>query len=275
MIKGVTGKIRNGEVPLNYRDPQEYMSGDSRTAESDVYSYGMYIFREISGTDYFERAGIPEDECFMMADPDSENSVIDEKYIPEEYSYLAPLLKKMTVYRRNLRIKTDEVLSVLESFSEPETQPGVLHRDDCSDASESAERHSEETETNYELPDRYSVKTDFDYGIILNNKRSGRIEFRPLLFHDGRTESYTVPVQNPGRFTIAVSERNRDFSNVSNPSSVYGDCIVPVGLAEADGVNSQRLCISVENSGGKLRVTFADVTLSGEKTGKTYDVRWG
>lgn len=287
MIKEIAEKIKSGEVPVQYRDPQEFMFGESRTAESDVYSFGMYIFGQISGQDYFKYAGIPEDECFMMADPDSEKSVIDEKFIPENFGYLAELLKRMTVYRKELRISSGEALRMLEKFAETEmneTEPA-----DTAEEKRSAEEYSQEKpeavpeseiadachEATSVYAEKYTVKPDYDYGIILNNRRSGRIEFRPLLFHDGRTEAYTVPVEKQGEFVIAVSERHRDYAHISNPSSVYGDSILPVGLCSAENVNSARLSISAENESGVLKINFDEISVAGEKTGKRYDVKRG
>lgn len=266
MIRRFIDKIQSGEVPDNYRDPQEFIYGDSRTEESDVYSYGMYFFAEITGKDYFKICEVPEDEFFMMADPDSESSVIDEKYIPEEYAFLSELLKKMTVFRRNMRISCKKVTEILSGFTAEETL-------DSEKTDE--ERIPDECYVSAsEEHDAYSVKDDYDYGIILNNKRSGRIEFRPLLFHNGKCEKFSVPVEEPGRFVIAVSKRHRDHQDISNPSSVYGDMIIPVGLAESV-VDSPKLRISVENSEGKLKVIFDALSSAGNETGKSFQVKWG
>lgn len=252
MIRGVIEKIQNCEIPVNYRDPQEFMFGDERTGKSDVYSYGMYIFSEITGRSYFDCAGIPEDEMFMMADPDSERSVIDEKYIPEDFDYLKDLLRKMTVYSRDSRITLSEVKSELEKLTEEKENVENPAETDGFTADDINCKQSQN-----EKACRYSAEPDYDYGIILNNKRAGRIEFRPLLFHNGNTEKYTVPVNDGNRFEIAVSKRHRDFAHISNPSSVYGDNIIPVGIAGVEYINSQKTEISIENKDGVLKVNFS------------------
>ena len=88
-------KIINGDVQPGYRDPQEFMSGEERDEKSDSYSYGMMLFNEISGRDYFTVSGTEEDEYFMMADPDSDGSVIDSKYIPDEYRFLSDFFSRL------------------------------------------------------------------------------------------------------------------------------------------------------------------------------------
>lgn len=247
MTRGFAEKIINSDVPLNYRDPQEFIFGEERSEKSDVYSYGMYFFREICGRDYFDCCGVPEDEMFMMADTESEQSVIDEKFIPENYNYISELLKNMTVYRREMRISLQDAVSVLKSFDKADTDS----------VQKTAKDKPAEKSVNKSSSSDYSVEPEYDYGIILNNRRSGRIEFRPLLFSDGRTEKYTVPVTGAEKFVIAVSKRHRDFSGISNPSSVYGDNIIPVGLAFTEYINSQKTEITVTNCEGKLKVNFS------------------
>lgn len=261
MFSEFIGKILNGCVTTEYKDPQEYIFGEERDEKSDSYSYGMMLFNEISGRDYFAVLCAEEDEFFMIADPDSEGSVIDEKFIPAEYSFLSDFFSKTTAWKRNNRITPSEAAGLLSAFKQEKCEP---------------EEKADNSEENIsEAGDRFAVDEYFDYGIILNNKRSGRIEFRPLLFSTGQTEKYDMPVDKPGNFVIAVSKRHREHFAVSNPSSVYGDVIIPVGLACAENVNSLSLRISVENLNGKLSVTFAELSRDRSETGKKYDVNWG
>ena len=297
MRKRFSRMIAEGEVSRTYRDPQEFMFAEEHDEAAEVYSLAMWMFYELTGKDYYETAGTPEDECFMMADPDSENSAINEKYIPEEIKDFADLLLKATVYKRSRRISLNDFLAGL---SEHEDKNGVISEETVTLKSESSpeiiyqteepekqtgegsdtvkapaqksvpedEGKSTETEnSSEEMNDRFSVLPDHDYGIILNNKRSGRIEFRPLLFFDGRSESYALPAGCGGEFIIAVSRRHRDNAQFSNPSSVYGDRIIPVGLAVTPYANGQKIKIKLENREGKLAAVFADISLSGEESG--------
>ena len=294
MGKRFSQMIAAGEVSRTYRDPQEFMFAEEHDDAAEVYSLALWIFYESAGKDYFEVSGMPEDECFMMADPDSDESVIDAKYVPEEIKDISDLLVKATVYRRSRRISLNDFLAGLaehenvseDTFSaapeaaenmpvtsentetaEPENTPEnaeVIEQDEVSDTSEkTVENNGDCSET----ADRFAVLPDFDYGIILNNKRSGRIEFKPLIFFDGRSESFTVPVENTGEFVIAVSRRHRDNAAYSNPSSVYGDRIIPVGLAVTSSVGGQKIKIKLENKNGKLAAEFTDLSLSGAESG--------
>ena len=296
MGKRFSQMIAEGKVTRIYRDPQEFMFAEEHDDAAEVYTLAMWIFYESAGKDYFEVTGTPEDECFMMADPDSDESVIDAKYVPDEINDIADLLVKATVYRRSRRISLNDFLAGLaehenvseDTFSvasevtenmpvtsentetaEPENAE-VIEQDEVSDTSEkTVENESDDSET----ADRFTVLPDFDYGIILNNKRSGRIEFKPLLFFDGRSESFTVPVENTGEFVIAFSRRHRDNAAYSNPSSVYGDRIIPVGLAGTSSVGGQKIKIKLENKNGKLAAEFTDISLSGAESG-TRTVEW-
>ncbi len=279
MKEKFTEKILSGEVPLNYRDPQEFMFGDARTEASDVYSYAMYIFRSIAGKEYFEAAGVPEDEFFMMADPDSESSVIDGIFIPEEYSALADILKKMTVLDRKHRADISGALKMLaeyENSAEADITEPVPEA--VCEAGESTEAESvcavQNNEQIQQITGRYAVEPDYDYGIIVNNKRSGRIEFRPLLFYTGKTESYSVPSSQNGEFVIAVSKRHRDYAHISNPSSVYGDHIIPVGLAAAAAPETPVTGIEINSEQGELKVVFSELSASGEKNGRSTAAGW-
>ena len=319
MGKRFSQMIAAGEVSRTYRDPQEFMFAEEHDAAAEVYSLALWIFYESAGKDYFEVSGMPEDECFMMADPDSDDSVIDEKYIPDEIKDFAGLLVKATVFKRSGRIslndflaglsehedqsgvisektdKSDSVISEPDSSPESNDQtvtreteteeipdvPEVSRQNNFTDAMAASETDADETagvsETdneNQSSDDRFSVIPDNDYGIILNNKRSGRIEFKPLLFFDGRNESFTVPVENEGEFIIAVSRRHRDNAAYSNPSSVYGDRIIPVGLAKTPSVSGQKIKITLENQNGKLTADFTDLSLSGAES-NTRKAEWG
>ncbi len=297
MGKRFSQMIAEGKVNRTYRDPQEFMFAEEHDEAAEVYSLAMWMFYELTGKDYYETAGTPEDECFMMADPDSENSAINEKYIPEEIKDFADLLLKATVYKRSRRISLNDFLAglsehedknrviseetvtlksesspeIIYQTEEPEKQTGEGSDTVKAPAQKSVsedEGKSTETENSSEdMNDRFSVLPDHDYGIILNNKRSGRIEFKPLLFFDGRSESYALPAGCGGEFIIAVSRRHRDNAAYSNPSSVYGDRIIPVGLAVTPYANGQKIKIKLENQEGKLAAVFADISLSGEESG--------
>ena len=300
MGKRFSQMIAAGEVSRTYRDPQEFMFAEEHDDAAEVYSLALWIFYESAGKDYFEVSGMPEDECFMMADPDSDESVIDAKYVPEDIKDIADLLVKATVYRRSRSISLNDFLIGLsdhenvsedtfsaapeaaenmpvtsentetaetEIISENEAVPEnveVIEQDEVSDTSE---KNVENNGVCSETADRFALLPDFDYGIILNNKRSGRIEFKPLLFFDGRSECFTVPVENTGEFVIAVSGRHRDNAAYSNPSSVYGDRIIPVGLAVTSSVGGQKIKIKLENKNGKLAAEFTDLSLSGAESG--------
>ncbi len=301
MGKRFSQMIAEGEVTRTYRDPQEFMFAEEHDDAAEVYSLAMWIFYESAGKDYFEVTGTPEDECFMMADPDSDESVIDAKYVPEDIKDIADLLVKATVYRRSRRISLNDFLAGISEY-ENQNESAMDVTDNLPAASEKiCEEHSdnicEETDRagitenkaasifgddnsvsenteQFEVSDnsetsadRFALLPDFDYGIILNNKRSGRIEFKPLLFFDGRSECFTVPVENTGEFVIAVSRRHRDNAAYSNPSSVYGDRIIPVGLAVTSSVGGQKIKIKLENKNGKLAAEFTDLSLSGAESG--------
>ena len=77
--------IEDREVPLQYKDPQEFINLEERNEASDVYSFGMILFRILSGCDYFEYIGIPADEYFMTIDFSLSGSVIERKYISDNY----------------------------------------------------------------------------------------------------------------------------------------------------------------------------------------------
>ena len=263
--------IAAGEVSRTYRDPQEFMFAEEHDDAAEVYSLALWIFYESAGKDYFEVSGMPEDECFMMSDPDSDDSVIDEKYIPDEIKDLAGLLVKATVFKRSGRISLNDFLAGLSEHEDQNIIADAIVASET-DTDETA-GVSETDNENQSSDDRFSVIPDNDYGIILNNKRSGRIEFKPLLFFDGRKESFTVPVENEGEFIIAVSRRHRDNAAYSNPSSVYGDRIIPVGLAKTPSVSGQKIKIKLENQNGKLAAEFTDLSLSGAESG-TRKAEW-
>ncbi|WP_044973555.1 hypothetical protein [Ruminococcus sp. HUN007] len=116
MGKKFSQMITGEENSRIYKDPQEFMFGEEHTEASEVWSLGLRLFYAISGRDYFDVSGVPEDECFMMADPDSDSSLIIEKYIPDEYTEFAGLLKDATVFRRDGRISPDYFLSRLSEY---------------------------------------------------------------------------------------------------------------------------------------------------------------
>ena len=301
MGKRFSQMIAAGEVSRTYRDPQEFMFAEEHDDAAEVYSLALWIFYESAGKDYFEVSGMPEDECFMMADPDSDDSVIDAKYVPDKIRDIADLLVKATVYRRSRRISLNDFLAGLSEYENQnestmdvtdnlpaasekiceehshniceETDRAVITENNAEHISGDNNFVSENTEQNEvsdnseTSADRFAVLPDFDYGIILNNKRSGRIEFKPLLFFDGRSESFTVPVESNGEFIIAVSRRHRDNAAYSNPSSGYGDRIIPVGRANTPSAGGQKIKIKLENKNGKLAAEFTDISLSGAESG--------
>ena len=57
------------------------------------------------------------------------------------------------------------------------------------------------------------------------------------------------------------------------PSSVYGDRIIPVGLAAVSSVNGQEIKIRLENRNGKLEAEFTDISLSGAES-NTRTAEW-
>ena len=243
MFRDIVSMMENGEVPVNYRDPQEFIYREKRTPESDVYSFGMHIFEKICGKNYFEYSGVPEDECFMMADTDSDDSVISEKYIPADYSFIFPLLKNMTVYKKSLRISAQQAITELKKYNN-------------------------EAEKSEEDNNPYKIIKDYDYGIILNNKRSGRIEFRVLLDHDGNKTACDIPVYESGTFRIAVSRRHRDFVHITNPSSVFGDKIIPVDIAGIENINAGKIRIYADSVNDELVVSVQESDINGSYTEK-------
>lgn len=249
MFRDIVSMMENGEVPVNYRDLQEFIYREERTPESDVYSFGMLIFEKICGKNYFEYSGVPEDECFMMADTDSDDSVISEKYIPADYSFIFPLLKNMTVYKKSLRISAEEAITELKKYNQK-------------DESFEAENNSREENNPYKI-----IK-DYDYGIILNNKRSGRIEFRVLMDHEGNKTACDIPVYESGTFRIAVSRRHRDFGHITNPSSVFGDRIIPVDIARAENINAGKIRIYADSVNDELVVSVQETDINGSNTEK-------
>lgn len=258
MTEKIISMIKNGEVPLKYRDPQEMILGDERTPESDVYSYGMMIFEMICGKSYFEYSGIPEDECFMMADTESSDSVPDEKYIPDEVKFIFPIIQKMTVYRRNARADISSVLESLEEILSAENSSiqENIETPVSENISDDIEKVSEEKTEDADSP--YKIISEYDYGVILNNKRSGRIEFKVILDYEGNIKPCDIPVYESGIFSIAVSRRHCSNAHISNPSSVYGDCIIPVGIAKVQGVREGKIKISAENINGEIALYITE-----------------
>lgn len=282
MLREFLKAVEDRSIYSKYRDPQEFMWNEERNDASEVYSCGMFLFSFIAGKDYFEYINTPADEYFMMADTDSDSSVIDAVYLPEKYIFLADIIKKMTVYRRDARISMEKALDELTKFASDEikTETSVQHENTNERSGdhtvEKTDIPENEEQAKYFSETRFPVlEKDFDYGIILNNKRSGRIEFRPLYDFNGNSASCDIPVTNLGLFRIAVSKRHRNFAHISNPSSIYGDNIIPVGIAEADGVTGEKVRISINNNSGEITVSVVQLDIGGNDTGKNITVKWG
>ena len=62
MFRDIVSMMENGEVPVNYRDPQEFIYREKRTPESDVYSVCIflkkYAVRIILNTAEFQRMNV-------------------------------------------------------------------------------------------------------------------------------------------------------------------------------------------------------------------------
>ena len=250
ILKILRSLVRNN-APRSFRDPQEYIYGQPGNEASDVYSYGMTIFQEITGKEYFESVGIPEDEYFMFCDTENDFSIIDPANIPEEYSEISQLLCKMTMFRRESRISKKELNELIsENNEEIET------------AEEKGTENIPEQENCSQTEDFPKCRDGFDYGIIVNNKRCGRIEFIELYScQKNRGTYYDIPVLEPGDFKIPVSVRSPEYKGITNPSSVYGDCIIPAAMIKlkAEKGNSVRVELNRENDSMILSVSMTDI----------------
>ena len=231
--------IEDREVPLQYKDPQEFINLEERNEASDVYSFGMILFRILSGCDYFEYIGIPADEYFMTIDFSLSGSVIERKYIPDKYMDFSELLEGMTVIKREKRLSFSNVSQLINKLDHIYgTVPEETEYNDNKD-------YTNKSDIKFWMPE-----SGYDYGIILNNKRIGRIEFRKLFdCISGSTGEFDIPVDESNNFRIAVSKRHSSNKNISNPSSVYGDSIVPVGILEANvgECNKVKIIFNAEN----------------------------
>lgn len=260
----------NAEEITQYRDPQEFMYMEGRDGASFTYAFAMYLFLTLTGKDYFEHIRIPADEYFMTIDPDSDIPVISPSEIPDEISEFSDILAKMTMYRRKSRISLKEAMEILRKMYDP---------DYSAVSEEIAEEHQEpvaqdviqeekaDTLSEFEISDEINttqnktitfpeIDEEYDYGLILNNKRSGRIEFSRLYDCDsGNGSDILLPLRDSGDFRIGISKRHRDYRYISNPSSVYGDNIIPCAVLTADIKGFDRIRVAFERSDGKIKVS--------------------
>lgn len=258
----------NAEEITQYRDPQEFMYMEGRDGSSFTYAFAMYLFLTLTGKDYFEHIRIPADEYFMTIDPDSDVPVISPSEIPEEISEFSDILAKMTMYKRKSRIPLKEAKDILKKMYDPDYVPASELTDIVQAGSKNEKIHEEQADTlsEFEISDEINttqnktitfpeIDEEYDYGLILNNKRSGRIEFSRLYDCDsGEGNSIVLPLRDTGDFRIGISKRHREFRHISNPSSVYGDNIIPCAVLTADIKGFDRIKIAFERSDGKIKV---------------------
>jgi len=256
----------NAEEITQYRDPQEFMYMEGRDGSSFTYAFAMYLFLTLTGKDYFEYIRIPADEYFMTIDPDSDVPVISPSEIPEEISEFADILAKMTMYKRKSRISLKDAKDVLKKMYDPDYVPDSELTDNVRSEHEDIPEEQADTLGEFEISDEINttqnktitfpeIDEEYDYGLILNNKRSGRIEFSRLYDCDsGNGNSIILPLRDSCDFRIGISKRHRDFRHISNPSSVYGDNIIPCAVLSADIKGFDRIRIAFEQSDGKIKV---------------------
>ena len=246
--------IEDREVPLQYKDPQEFINLEERNEASDVYSFGMILFRILSGCDYFDYIDFPVDEYFMTIDFSLSGSVIERKYIPDKYMEFADILEGMTVIKRENRLSFSDILNIINEIKKKyETNPAEAEHDD-------SKENTDESDVKF-----WIYEPEYDYGIILNNKRTGRIEFRKLFDGaSGNTEEFDIPVDEGNYFRIAVSKRHISNKNISNPSSVYGDCIMPVGILEVNVGDCSKVKIKFNAENKNVNVVMYGLNLNDE-----------
>ncbi len=239
--------IKDDGAVLNYRDPQEYIQCQNRTSASDMYSYGMLLFKILMEKDYFEYIDTPPDEYFMMNDPQAEHSIVDGGILPDEYRNFSGLLDEMTKFQRENRISYDVFLQKIKELSQPINDNQTVEN---------------EADENI-FPE---VLENYDYGVILNNKRAGRIQFLKLYdYEKGSTGAFDIPVTDDGVFRIAVSRRHKDNYKVTNPSSVYGDCILPTAIIEANIDACEKIRMVFEKISGKIKIQISIFDVMGNK----------
>lgn len=250
---GLLRSVINSSVPLSFRDPQEYIFAEPRNEASDVYSYGMMLFTQITGKNYFQVINIPEDEYFMSCDPENDFSVISPDNVPVEYSDIAQLISKMTMFNRNSRISMSELKGMIH---ENLTENGI--------STEEKEYNIQASESNDCNAEEFPVcRNGFDYGVIINNKRFGRIEFVKLLSSSETTGKYIdIPADSEENFKIPISVRSFEKSGITNPSSVYGDCIIPTAMIITDPGKSHsvRIALKKENNIIIPLISFTDIS---------------
>lgn len=244
VLKTMLDNITSGQAPLKYKDPQEFLKNMCRDESSDIYSFGMYFFRLITGSEYFEYINVPEDEYFMTSNMDDDVSVIDE-----DMGCYSQMLAGMTKYTRELRWSKSQVISFISALIAKE-QAG---RDD------KTVRQS----------GQFTAQNGFDYGIIVNNKRTHRIMYQKML-SETYDESFTVCVV-PGRsFQIAVSKRELKYDHITSPSTVRGKAITPLGILEISPGACAKISIRFCHDDSK-NITFRCDGLD-EKDMKQYEI---
>ncbi len=264
-----------------YRDPQEFMYMESRDNSSYVYAFGMSLFKSLTGTDYFSHINIPDDEYFMTIDPESDDPIIKPENVPDYLSDFSEILGQMTMYKRKSRISVQEALCILEKIYNPDTgnskteieklpsepQSGFAEKPEPAPIAQ--EDIQEEPSYECKEPDCVTqnpaeniavfpqIQDDYDYGIILNNKRYGRIEFRCLYdCVSNETDYIDIPVKNDGLFTIGISKRQKEYKHISNPASVYGDNIIPSAILTTNIKEYNKIRISFEVQGRIIKINI-------------------
>ena len=77
-----------------------------------------------------------------------------------------------------------------------------------------------------------------------------------------------IPVYESGTFRIAVSRRHRDFVHITNPSSVFGDKIIPVDIAGIENINAGKIRIYADSVNDELVVSVQETDINGSNTEK-------
>ncbi len=271
------------EGTATYRDPQEFMYMESRDNSSYVYAFGMSLFKLLTGTDYFEYIHIPEDEYFMTMDPESDFPIIKPENVPDYISEFSKILGQMTMYKRKSRISVQTALDHLEHMYDnhnnsneekndlqyPQTtDTNEEYNDDLTAALENIKDESKKNITELVKDDTKvsvfpQIQNDYDYGVILNNKRYGRIEFRCLYdCVSNQTDHIDIPIKDGNAFTIGVSKRHKEYKQFSNPSSVYGDNIIPAAVINAQIGEYKKIRIEFHMQAGYITIKMYELDMN-------------
>ncbi|MDO5560783.1 MAG: hypothetical protein Q4F95_14480 [Oscillospiraceae bacterium] len=242
LLSVIQNELRSGKAPEKYKDPQEFVCNLCRDSSSQIYSFAMDIFRKITGTEYFEYKNVPEDEYFMTCDLSGEDSVIKLSPSDGDIFEIAPMLSMMTMIRRELRCSAENAAGYVDSLiSASDTREDKAHKADESSI---------------------KISGGYDYGIIVNNKRSGRIMFQKML-GDDYAQDYTICTENQSTIRIAVSRREKKYEHITNPSTVRGRFIEPFGILDIDALG----CVKI-----KIRmITYNDMDICFSCTGLDSD----